>query len=554
MSVIANAFIKGARIITNWQGNTNLFLVSFGDTTIPLMPIFSLLLVACLILLVRRIFSIETFHGPADTIYAAHRHDTRIEVRTGIGSTLAAFLSASGGASVGQYGPLVHFAATIGSFVRRKLPLSLSNDIFIGCGVAAAISAGFNAPIAGILFAHEAILRHVSVRTVIPVAIASISSAGFSRLIFGTESLFQITTIPVPLLLLLPAALCSGPIFGLVASLYMHAIRTVNIYANKTKLTIAQKLIIAALGMGLIGTILPVLFGFGITEINLMFESAFSTEMLLIMIIGKSLITAFCIAFGLFGGVFAPALFVGAAAGSVAQKILLSLGWFIPMPALVTCGMAAVGSAVIGAPISGVIIMLELTMSYEYALAAMLSVVLSLLISHHLFGLSFYDRQLADRGIDITKGRLNLQVTETAIRPMIRQDYLSFKPDIPVADAIRDMTETATTEAYILGDNRQFIGKIALHMLLKASDDVSPDKLSIDKKSINKAPITDHMIDAPLIIPEDASLLHSIEQASDFVGEHIPVVDTENGQLVGILSESDIFQAYLRLQTQIASR
>ena len=193
--------------------------------------------------------------------------------------------------------------------------------------------------------------------------------------------------------------------------------------------------------------------------------------------------------------------------------------------------------------------MLELTMSYEYALAAMLSVVLSLLISHQLFGLSFYDRQLADRGIDITKGRINLQVSETAIRPMIRQDYLSFKPDVVVADAIRDMTETATTEAYILGDNRQFIGKIALQMLLKASGDVSSDKMSIDK-----APITDHMIDAPLIIPEDASLLHSIEQASDFVGEHIPVIDTQNGQLVGILSESDIFQAYLHLQTQIASR
>lgn len=539
MSVIANAFIQGARVIAHWHTDTSWLRFQYGSITIPFMPVISLLCIACLILWVRRICAISHFHGPADTIYAVHRNDTTTDLRTGIGSTLAAFLSASGGASVGQYGPLVHFAATIGSFIRQKMPLNLSNDIYVGCGVAAAISAGFNAPIAGVIFAHEAILRHISVRTIIPITIASVSSAGFSRLIFGSDNLFHITATPVPLLVLLPAALCFGPIFGLVASLYMHIIRTFQQLAAKTQFTTAQKLLFAALGMGVAGTIFPVLFGFGTAEINLMFNSAFSTEMLLIMLFGKMLLTAFCLAYGLFGGVFAPALFVGAAAGSIAQRLLLLWGWSIPMPALITCGMAAVGSAVIGAPISGVIIMLELTMSYEYALAAMLSIVLSLLISHHLFGLSFYDRQLHDRGIDITKGRAHLQVSETAIKPIMRQDYLSFRPEQTIADAIHSMTDNATTEAYILGDDRYFMGKIALHRLLMAPPTAS---------------LSDHIEEETVMIAENASLLESIELASDFVGEHIPVIDPHSSRLVGIVSEADIFQAYLNLQTQIASR
>ena len=87
------------------------------------------------------------------------------------------FTSASGGASVGQYGPIVHFGATMGIWVKRFVSSRLSHEIYLGCGVAAAISAGFNAPIAGIVFAHEAILRHFSVRAIAPITVASISAS-----------------------------------------------------------------------------------------------------------------------------------------------------------------------------------------------------------------------------------------------------------------------------------------------------------------------------------------------------------------------------------------
>ena len=181
--------------------------------------------VAVLIILLKFLFDIARWHGPADAIHAAHRTDNELDVKSGFGSTLAAFISASGGASVGQYGPLVHFGATMGSFLRRLTGGVLSTDIFIGCGVAGAIAAGFNAPIAGIIFAHEAVLRHFSIRAIGPIAIASVSSVWFSREFFGSRQLFDFAGMSINLGEMLPAALVAGPVFGLVAVLFMVAIR-----------------------------------------------------------------------------------------------------------------------------------------------------------------------------------------------------------------------------------------------------------------------------------------------------------------------------------------
>ena len=129
---------------------------------------------------------------------------------------LAAFISLGGGAPVGQYGPLVHFGAAIGSYLSELFgSRRITADVFIGCGVAAAIAAGFHAPIAGVVFAHEAVLRHFSFRAITPIAIASITSAWFSSAMFGGQPIFQIDVVLPDLLPLVPTLLASGLFFGL---------------------------------------------------------------------------------------------------------------------------------------------------------------------------------------------------------------------------------------------------------------------------------------------------------------------------------------------------
>ena len=168
-----------------------------------------------------------------------------------------AMVSASGGASVGQYGPIVHFGATIGSIIRRFSIKTYTTDIFIGCGVAAGIAAAFGAPIAGIIFAHEAIIRHFSMRAIIPISIASISSVWFSDLMFENEIVFGFVGTNFDLAKFAPIALISGPLFGLIAVVFMMSVRKcvrLNAALTSSPLWVC---LTAAVFVGLMGGFVP---------------------------------------------------------------------------------------------------------------------------------------------------------------------------------------------------------------------------------------------------------------------------------------------------------
>ena len=165
VSLVANYFVMTVRWFATLRLESNSFVVINGLSFTPILWLF---LAVFILYFVRRLFDIGRWHGPADAVYACHRTDNELDLKRGIGSTFAALISLCGGAPVGQYGPLVNFGATIGSFVSQFLKARLfTPEILMGCGVAAAISAGFHAPIAGIIFAHEAVLRHFSLRALV---------------------------------------------------------------------------------------------------------------------------------------------------------------------------------------------------------------------------------------------------------------------------------------------------------------------------------------------------------------------------------------------------
>ena len=537
MSIVSNGFVIGVKSLTEWREAFSFGRLSLGGLDISLAPLLSLVIAACLILVVRRVFGISRWHGPADSIYAAHRTDNELDVKSGFGSTLAAFISASGGASVGQYGPLVHFGATMGSFLRQATGGFLTTDVFIGCGVAGAIAAGFNAPIAGVVFAHEAILRHFSMRAIAPIAVASVSAAWFSDRIFGSSHLFVMDASSVDMSAVLPAALAIGPVFGLVAVIFMMSVRHSARFSAGSGWSPVRLVMTAAVLTGIIGMFVPEILGLGTGPLAAMLQGDFDLGFLMVLLGLKILATALCIGFGLFGGVFSPALFVGAAAGAVGGRILAGLGIAGAGPALAICGMAAVASAVIGAPVSGVIIILELTMSYEFALAAMLSVMVSIMLSNHLFGHSFFDRQLNDRGIDVALGRGHIEMMETPVLNIVSADFPRIGAESRVEEAVKMLVDAGATEAYITDDAGIFGGKVSLHSLLAGKPEqgvaslADPDALSIK---------------------HDASLQQAIEVASNFVGETIPVINRDTGEMLGVVTEADLFQLYLGLQTRIA--
>ncbi len=113
VSIVANLFVEGARYFLSLQSASNALSIKISAIEVNLVPILAMVISACLIVLVRKSLGVTKWSGPADSIYALHQQKVGVDVRLGIGSTLAAFISASGGASVGQYGPLVHFGSTL---------------------------------------------------------------------------------------------------------------------------------------------------------------------------------------------------------------------------------------------------------------------------------------------------------------------------------------------------------------------------------------------------------------------------------------------------------
>ena len=534
VSIIANYFVLVVRWFANLRTDSNDFFQFSGLSFSSIIWLFTAVFI---LYFIRKACNIDRWHGPADAVYASHRTDNELDLKRGVGSTFAALVSLSAGAPVGQYGPLVNFGASIASFLSQITRVKMiPPDVLMSCGVAAAISAGFNAPIGGIIFAHEAVLRHFSLSALLPIAIASTVSAAFGTWAFGGAPLFSLNLDAPDLLPLLPSLVLSGFVFGIVALIYMRMIFMFAAISAKSGTGYLPLALIAALVTGAFGIFYPEVLGLGVDVIFSFINHDLSVTLILILLGLKILLTTLCIGFGVFGGVFSPALFIGAATGQAMSNLLSQIYLFSPSAVLAVSGMAAVAACVVGAPLAVVMIILELTMSYDYAIAALISTMVAVMVTNSIYGHSFFDKQLELRGIDLSQGRGNLELMGKKVDSILTQDYLTVSPKEKIGPAIKKMSLNGNSEAYCLDGEGRFLGKCMLSNIVNTR---------------KTAKIKDHLELNSTSIKSDASIMQAIEVASDFVGESIPVLSRVSGKLKGVVTEADIFQAYMSTQVKI---
>jgi CIC family chloride channel protein len=531
----SNAYVSGVQAFTELRENHSLFEISLAGNQFELTSLIFLWVAAGIVIVIRRVFGVVRWHGPADSIYHAQQSKEPLDIKHGIASTLTAFTSAAGGGSVGQYGPLVHFGATLGIAVKRFVSSRLSHEVYLGCGVAAAISAGFGAPIAGIVFAHEAVLRHFSVRAIAPISIASVTASAVSQSFFNTSATFNISTSAPDLVSVIPVLIIASPIIAVAAIVYMEALRRSVVIAKGTGWSAERLVITAATICGLVGIWIPEILGLGIGTINAMLDGVYQLPALILLLIAKIAMTALCIGFGLFGGVFSPALFVGVAVGGVISQIAILLGVPDLSVAISIAAMAAVAANVIGAPVAAVLIILELTQSYAYAVAALMAVMASMLLTHRLFGHSFFDRQLLDRGIDLSLGREAIALSQHTLETHLSDDYVKVDETTSGQTALELMRLAEQTEAYVVSDSGRLAGKLSVHQAIQA-----------DKQTVFQFADAD-----PVLLNLDDSLQHAMHTVSDFVGESVPIIDRETRELLGVITEGDLFKAVIDVQSTV---
>src|SRR6056297_3231329 len=348
----------------------------------------------------------------ADVIEGAAMHDGRVEVKAGLASAAASLITLSTGGSTGREGPVVHLAAIISTKVSDWIDArGITGRDLMGCAVAAAVSASFNAPIAGALFALEVVLRHFAVHSFAPIAIASAAGTVINRLEFGGVTEFSLTEgTLLEFYVELPAFLILGLVCGLVAVVMMRAIFWADDMGTwvqrKTRLPRILRPAVAGALLGGIAIAFPHIIGVGYETTSAALTGQLLLHEAIVFTIVKVVAVAITMGGRMGGGVFSPSLMVGAmtglAFGLIATPLFPEVSGSGTLYAL--AGMGAVSAAVLGAPISTTLIVFELTGDWQTGLAVMVTVSLSTALGSRLVRRSFFLTQLERRGVRLAAG------------------------------------------------------------------------------------------------------------------------------------------------------
>ncbi|MBT0956252.1 chloride channel protein [Alphaproteobacteria bacterium KMM 3653] len=349
----------------------------------------------------------------ADVIEGAALNNGRVERRAGIASAMASLITLSSGGSTGREGPVVHIAGLISTWVSNRLNANgITGRDLLGCAVAAAVSASFNAPLAGALFALEVVLRHFAVHAFAPIAIASVAGAVVSRLEFGDVAQFSARggSEGLGFYVELPAFLMLGLICGLVAVVLMRSIFWADDFGSQVQARIGlPRWIRPALAGGMLGAIAiwyPHIIGVGYETTVQALQGGLLLHEALVFVVIKVIAVVITMAGRMGGGVFSPSLMIGALAGLgfglVATAVFPTVSSGGALYAL--AGMGAVAAAVLGAPISTTLIVFELTGDWQTGLAVMVAVSASTAVASKIVDRSFFLTQLERRGSRIAAG------------------------------------------------------------------------------------------------------------------------------------------------------
>ncbi|MBT5640057.1 chloride channel protein [Hyphomicrobiales bacterium] len=358
-------------------------------------------------IIIQYISKIERPYNIADVIEARSIKKGYISLKEAIGSAVISFISLGSGASAGREGPIVHLGAAIGSYISRRfnLPTNATRTL-LACGVAAAISASFNAPIAGVLFALEIILGHYALTAFVPIVISSVIAALLSRLHFGDFPAFIIPDYTIVSLYEFPAFALLGVICALIAVIFQISIITSIKISSSLKIRLWLRPVIGGFLIGIIGIFVPEILGVGYASTDDALRQQLSLDILIILIIAKIIATAITFSSRFGGGIFSPSLFIGAMTGAsfgiIAGTIFPDQASANGLYALI--GMGGVAAAVLGAPISTILIVFELTGGYDIALALILTISISSGLSQAILKRNIFHQQLEARGLNISDG------------------------------------------------------------------------------------------------------------------------------------------------------
>jgi CIC family chloride channel protein len=413
-------------------------------------------------------------HGVPQILEALALHGGRIRPRVGFFGILAPAIPIGSGGSVGREGPIALIGAAFGSSVGQVLRLSDTYmSLLVACGAAAGIGATFNAPIAGGLFGLEVVLGSWAMGALVPVFVSSLTGVLIFRLIWGNQLVMPVPAYgPLPPLAV-ATMLLLGLLGGAVALAYSRGLEAVEEFSDRLRLPWGWQAVAAGLLVGVLGLALPGVLRVGYPVMHDAVFARYGLGMLLALLAGKYAATLLTIGGGGSGGVFAPSLFLGTMLGGAFGAALHAvLPGAVPEPAVfAVAGMGTVFAGAAQAPLTAMVILLEMTGDYHLTVSLAAACVISYLVHGSLSRDSMYTVKLSRRGVRVLRGTEMRPLQRVPIKAAMQPLGLRLLEDTPVAEA-RVVLERARVRALpVFRSDGAFAGILDDAQVLRATDE-----------------------------------------------------------------------------------
>lgn len=476
-----------------------------------------------------------------DVQLAVVRRGGDIPSRPALARTGASAVTIGAGGSAGAEGPVVVLGAAIGSWLGRTFRFAPSRvTVLVACASGAAISAAFNAPLAGAFFALEEIVGTLSGTSFPPVVVASVVAAVVSRAVFGNHPAFRIpeqygyvrvseVVLAYPLL---------GLVIGIMAALFVRAYFRTGDIAGQIRL---PRWALPLAGGAVVGLVVFLsrgrLVGYGHLAVDIRVFGRMAWYALLALALGKILVTAVTLNFGGSGGVFTPSLYLGAATGGAVGVALAQAfpAAGIRPEAYALVGMGAMVAGATAAPITGILLVFEMTNDYGIVLPLMLTVVIANIVARRLEPDSLYSGWLRRRGESIEHGT-DIDV----LAALTVADALNPSPQVihegtPAPALLGYLRQSAQTYFPVVDDERRVVGVITIAEL---------GQLATDQRGVGPLVVAVDLAQPTETVTTRDTLHEAVRKMGVRGAAALPVIEPRTGRLLGIVSRSDALRAY----------
>ncbi len=476
----------------------------------------------------------KRYHGIADVMEACALNSARMSVRSGIGAAAAAALSIGVGAPLGREGPAVHIGSSISAWIAEKLGLDRRQSLaLLGCGTAAAVTVSFATPIAAVIFALEVIVGYYTLRVFAPIVIAAMVALIVRDVFIGGEPLFYLPEYTLNSYWELVLFALLG-ILGAGASwLVIQLVALCQKGWDRTNLPRWIRPALAGCVIGMIAIELPLILSVGTEAIGQALRGEMAVKLIIALLIFKVLTVGLAIGSGFCGGVFSPALYIGALLGGVFWLLASLSGLsFAEQGVYAVVGTAAVASAMLGAPISTILIVFELTRNYEITLGVMTAAAFASTTMSLTGHGSFFRWQLSQRSVNISAGRdISLLMTHR-IKHLLNQRYTSVSPDSTVGELESKMGAQRQRLAMIVDEEGVFHGSSTLQLVVVHAMEEGLDH-----------PATAAAFDAEFSASASMNIVTALQRMAEQQVEYLPVIDDSDSDkplLLGVVTKSDL--------------